>query len=122
MQSIEFEARAFREHKRDVESEATQTAAFFLMTGIDLAAALASSPEEKRRAARRLARLLERERLKGVRRHWSYDLNRHIALKQALERLRGSASVAGADRPGQTRTGQGATRLKPRRHKREPVT
>jgi len=32
--------------------------------------------------------MIERERLRGVRKHWSYDLNRHISLKQALDRLR----------------------------------
>ena len=40
------------------------------------------------RTIKRIERLLERERLRGGRRHWSYDLNRHIALKQALDRLR----------------------------------
>jgi hypothetical protein len=37
---------------------------------------------------RRVERLIERERQKGLSRHWAYDLNRHIALKQALEQLR----------------------------------
>ena len=32
--------------------------------------------------------MIERERQRGMRKHWSYDLNRHIALKQALDRLR----------------------------------
>ena len=41
------------------------------------------------RTIKRIERLLERERLRGGRRHWSYDLNRHIALKQALDRLSG---------------------------------
>ena len=33
-------------------------------------------------------RHLARERNKGLARHWSYDLNRHIALKAARDRLR----------------------------------
>ena len=36
---------------------------------------------------------MERERLRGMRRHWSYDLNRHIALKQVLDKLRSLAGV-----------------------------
>jgi hypothetical protein len=31
---------------------------------------------------------LRRERAKATTRHWSYDLNRHIALKTARDRLR----------------------------------
>ncbi|WP_192900442.1 hypothetical protein [Roseitalea porphyridii] len=33
----------------------------------------------------RIDRRLARERNKGTARHWSYDLNRHIALKQARD-------------------------------------
>ncbi len=66
---------------------ATQRAALQIIAGIDMDALLAAEPPERRQAAQRLARLIERERLKGLRGHWSYDLNRHIALKQALDRL-----------------------------------
>ena len=69
------------------EEEARQQAAFFLASGIELGAALRSSGAEREGHIRRIQRLIERERLKGLRRHWAYDLNRHIALKQALERL-----------------------------------
>ncbi len=72
------------------EQEARQEAAFFLACGIDLGAALRSKGGERDLMVRRLERLIERERLKGWRRHWSYDLNRHIALKQALDRIRRS--------------------------------
>ena len=44
----------------------------------------------KSHICRRLKRLIERERLKGVKGHWSYDLNRHIGLKQALDTLKSS--------------------------------
>jgi hypothetical protein len=80
---------AFRAAKQAEAAEARQTAALFLASGIDFAKALAADGEEKARLVSRLERLLERERLRGSRRHWSYDLNRHIALKQALDRLRG---------------------------------
>ncbi|HEU4986159.1 MAG TPA: cytoplasmic protein [Rhizobiaceae bacterium] len=87
--SLEGEIRAFRQRKEQEAIEARQNVAFFLMSGIDLSAALEMRGEECGRIQRRLERLIERERLKGARRHWSYDLNRHIALKQALDRLCG---------------------------------
>jgi hypothetical protein len=88
MNAITSEAKLFKAQKlRDI-AEARQTAAFFLACGVDLAAALATSGVEREAAIRRLERLIERERLRGLRRHWSYDLNRHIAMKQALDRLR----------------------------------
>lgn len=74
---------------------ARQTAAVFLACGMDLAAAVSAGSDERIRLRRRLARLIERERLRGSRRHWSYDLNRHIALKQALDRLGGDAAETG---------------------------
>jgi len=85
---IEKEARAFRQAKARRVMEARQSAAFFLMSGIDLNEALKTSGKERAIILTRLGRLIERERLKGVRRHWSYDLNRHIALKQAYDRLK----------------------------------
>lgn len=44
---------------------------------------------------------LRRERAKSVARHWSYDLNRHIALKRARDEI---LSVL-ADRTGRDETG-----------------
>jgi hypothetical protein len=68
--------------------EAGQRVALRLLCGLDLEDAMTSGKQEKLRLIERVGRLLERERLKGLRRHWSYDLNRHIALKQARDRLR----------------------------------
>lgn len=87
--TLEGQARAYRRTKEKQASEARQRAAFFLITGIDLDDALKKEGPEKERLLARLARLIERERQKGARRHWSYDLNRHIALKQAFDRLNG---------------------------------
>jgi hypothetical protein len=42
------------------------------------------SPEGRRAVLRRLARALRAERMRGRAGHWSYDLNRHIALAQAF--------------------------------------
>ena len=81
------------------ESIAAQTAAFLILSGIDLAQALATTGAARAAALLTVERLLERERLKGSRRHWSYDLNRHIALKQARDRLR---EPAGSEAPPET--------------------
>jgi len=105
------EALVFRQKKRQEIEEARQVAAFFLTCGIDLAAALAAGPGERERLRRKLARLIERERLRGAARHWSYDLNRHIALKQALDRLDGrSDSRKVAASPAGLRRRRSATR------------
>lgn len=88
MNRLGEELSAFRRRKEGEQLAARQNVAFFLATGTELTDALTISSGERRRLAIRLERLLERERLRGMRRHWSYDLNRHIALKQALDRLR----------------------------------
>lgn len=86
--TIGLEARNFRHRKQQEIEAAKSTAAFFLSTGIDLGEALAAPAERQSQIMLRVERILERERLRGQRRHWSYDLNRHIALKDALDRLR----------------------------------
>ncbi|MCB1489479.1 MAG: hypothetical protein KDJ88_18725 [Bauldia sp.] len=42
------------------------------------------APETQRYIVARLVRALRAERSRGRAGHWTYDLNRHIALKQAL--------------------------------------
>lgn len=83
------EALEFIRAGREAASHARRLVAFQLATGLDLAQALAAPPGERERIVRRVSRLVERERLKGAGRHWSYDLNRHIALAEALNCLRG---------------------------------
>lgn len=87
MALFHIEAHSFRQKKKQEAESARQIAAFFITCGIDLAAALSTDGEARTRICKRLSRLIERERLRGLRRHWSYDLNRHIALKQALNQL-----------------------------------
>jgi hypothetical protein len=41
-------------------------------------------PEIRRRIVARLIRALRAERRRGIAGHWAYDLNRHLALTQAL--------------------------------------
>ena len=83
------EITAFLEKRQAWASQARQTAALQIACHFDLAAALAAPPAEQERIILSLERAIERERLRGMRRHWSYDLNRHIALKQALDSLVG---------------------------------
>jgi hypothetical protein len=84
---IGIEAMEFRRRRERLEADARGNVAFFLTTGIDLEEALALSGARRSAVILKLRRLLERERIKGAARHWSYDLNRHLALKQALDRL-----------------------------------
>lgn len=97
MFELRREAAAHGERRAARERQAARMVAFRLATGLDLEAALSSSGVELSRAILRVERLLERERLRGWARHWSYDLNRHIALSEALGELRlvaGGASAA----------------------------
>lgn len=88
MQNFKHDILAFRTNEEARVAHAAQTAALHLLCGIDLVQALEANPRDLAGIAAKVRRVLERERLKGARRHWSYDLNRHIALKQALDRLR----------------------------------
>ena len=88
MTDLSAEISAFRDRKSTEASAARITHALQLSCGIDLAAAHTASASERARLGARLERLLKRERMRGLERHWSYDLNRHIALKQALDWLR----------------------------------
>ena len=81
-------------------------AALQLSCGIDLREAMLAGPERRTELLTRLRRAIERERLKGLRRHWSYDLNRHIALKQALDRLTPSVGSQTAARCSETDSAQ----------------
>jgi hypothetical protein len=88
MQWLAEEIEAYRQEKEDISAEARRRAALFLSCGVDLPQALSGSAADRERIVARLQRMIERERMKGAGRHWSYDLNRHIAMKQALDRLR----------------------------------
>ncbi|WP_245557284.1 hypothetical protein [Kaistia granuli] len=44
-----------------------------------------TSEAMRRRIVARLARALRAERMRGRAGHWTYDMNRHIALRQAYE-------------------------------------
>ncbi len=82
------EARDFSDSQASRLQKARQTVAFRLATGVDLDVVAAADEPARAGMVARLVRLVERERLRGARRHWAYDLNRHIALAQALAALR----------------------------------
>lgn len=109
MRRFEEQARAFAAGKLEATAHARQLAVASLICGIDLPDALEAPPERKAILSRRIARMIERERLKGMRRHWNYDLNRHIALKQLLDRLApigASPAVSGAAKKQTTPLGR----------------
>lgn len=106
MTTFAEDAKKHRERKVLEARNAAIRAAFFLTTGVEIGAALAMAGEARAALRLRLERLIERERLRGAARHWSYDLNRHIALKQALDQFDGVDPA----RPGRPRKNGGAVR------------
>ena len=90
MQAIDWtkQRSAFLAAKDKHASVARQRLALQILCNADLDGLIAQDDETKSHMCRRLKRLIERERLKGVKGHWSYDLNRHIGLKHALDTLK----------------------------------
>lgn len=87
MGRFEEDAKGFVARRQEEVAEARQLAALSLACGMDLHQVIEAPPAAKAALKLKLRHAIERERLKGMRRHWSYDLNRHIALKQILDRL-----------------------------------
>jgi hypothetical protein len=82
--------KTFLAAKQKQYDEARQRLALQILCNADLDGLTAQDNDSKVHMCRRLKRLIERERLKGTKGHWSYDLNRHIGLKQALDSLQAS--------------------------------
>ncbi len=87
MKHPNLEAEATPARNAATVAEARQRAALKLACGIDIDWSSDTQGADMQRARQLVERALRRERAKGLRRHWSYDLNRHIALKRALDRL-----------------------------------
>lgn len=87
MNQMSEEIHAFLSERSAEREMAAQTVALRLMCGIDLDALLTANRAAQERALRVVRRMVGRERLRGLSGHWSYDLNRHIALSQAATRL-----------------------------------
>ena len=111
MNGLRQEIAAFLNAKESAGLEARQMAALQIACHFDLAEALRADAATRARIALRLERMIERERLRGARKHWSYDLNRHIALKLARDDLRAWLGVSAPSRP----TGPPARRKRRRR-------
>ncbi len=77
----------FAKSKRAANIEARQRYISLTALGIDFDEARTLVQKDKVCLLRRISRLIERERIKGANGHWSYDLNRHIALKQLRDSL-----------------------------------
>lgn len=92
MNSLPQEIRRFRARSAQTYRHAAAMVSLRLLCGEDLDKAIGGPRDERQRIAVKLTRLLERERLRGLRGHWSYDLNRHIALRQALDLITENAS------------------------------
>ncbi len=107
MTELKNEILLFLAQRQTERATARQMAALQLVCGIDLVALKTADPTQRTLALGRIDRLIERERLKGLAGHWSYDLNRHIALKQAVQELR---AVANPGAPKQSRKRNGARR------------
>lgn len=84
---LEQERDTFCHHKRQQAAAAVQRVAFQLCFGTDLERVLTGSAGERRNARMKIQRLLRRERFKGAQGHHGYDINRQIALCQALRLL-----------------------------------
>jgi hypothetical protein len=87
MSTMSEEIRTFLAQRCAERADAAQRVALGLVCGIDLEAVLAADAPARLRALRRIRRLAGRERLRGLSGHWSYDLNRHIALQQVAGRI-----------------------------------
>ena len=85
MDDLAAQVRAFRKRKEQERLHAG-TVAIATAYGFDVPA-LQGSGKSAGLERTRLNRLLEKERLKGLQGHWSYDLNRHIALKRLRDRM-----------------------------------
>lgn len=86
---LKAEARAFVAERDMLQRRAAQRVALLCNGGIEIEMLHEGGAPARALLARRLKRLIERERIRGSNRHWSYDLNRHIALKQALDQIEG---------------------------------
>ncbi|MDM7850464.1 cytoplasmic protein [Pseudochrobactrum kiredjianiae] len=86
-ENLQHDRQVFIENRKEDALQAAQSFALQMSCGIDLRQITTSSTEKKASVVAKLNRLIKRERLKGLNKHWSYDINRHIALKQVQIRI-----------------------------------
>ncbi len=100
MRTLADDIHKFLNGKAACHADAIQRVALQLICGLDLPEILAADLQSRRSALARIERQIRRERQKGLARHWSYDLNRHIALKQARDRIVGTLTACETERKG----------------------
>lgn len=88
MQNLKAESLNFTKRKANDHDFARSIVALQLACGIDLVQARSACSEKRAQMLVKVVLALKKERQKGLSRHWSYDLNRHIALKQVLDFVR----------------------------------
>jgi hypothetical protein len=85
------ETAAFRQNRMQ-EMETVRINSCLQLAGAPVLEALGGAgPVKLAQCARRLRLGIAKERRRGLLRHHRYDLNRHIALKQALDAVTGAA-------------------------------
>jgi hypothetical protein len=89
---LQSEARVFVAEREMRRRKAMQRVALLCNCGIEIDRLQLADPAARLMLVKRLKRLIERERIRGSNRHWSYDLNRHIALKQALDAIEAAST------------------------------
>lgn len=100
---LQSEARVFVAERELRQRKAMQRVALLCNCGIEIDRLQLADPTARLVLAKRLKRLIERERIRASNRHWSYDLNRHIALKQALDAIETASTPKTRPAPGRRR-------------------
>jgi hypothetical protein len=94
------ETAAFRQNRMQETETARINICLELAGAPRLEALGGSGPVKLAQAARRLRLGIAKERRRGLLRHHRYDLNRHIAMKRALDAVTGIAQTKnGAEAP-----------------------
>lgn len=94
---LKQETRRFRLEKEIRHKEAHQRAALQLVAGMDLDAVLTTSGAQREIIVLRLKWLMKRDRIKSLTHRETYNLARHIALKQIVDRLTNEPPVRTAN-------------------------
>lgn len=104
----------FLARKAERESFAARRLALYRAVGKEPEELAGATGPERDAIARRLARQIRRERIKGLRQPWQYDLDRHIALKGALQQLLGKEEPRRRTQSQHGKRGRGTPPLPPR--------
>jgi hypothetical protein len=87
LRTLDDEIAQFRKQREDAAVCSLAFAATLMTAGIKLEDVLKADSAAGLRFRIKLKRLMERERLKGLTQHASYNLKRHMGLKAAYDML-----------------------------------